>query len=281
VGLPDLAATGGKIQAYLGPINNDGNWEEGIWTSESGLPTHSRGKHIACFDADGDGYSDLLTYSNGMTLVFWGPYLNSQSEISREGKIFEIGDISNDGITDFIIGDHLFNGNSGRTYGIGYSMETTDSASSLPDINGDGYKDFVTGFKNYNNGIFGSGIVHILLGGPYAYSYWDEIAPSTFTNHFGQSVASGDVDGDGSYDILVGSPGHNSDQGAIFVYFGSDFSTYRLITKDQAESSVNFGTNIIGEFDLNSDNRADLISQEPGNFWNPQLGSFHSLYDEF
>lgn len=122
---------------------------------------------------------------------------------------------------------------------------------AIGDINGDGYTDFFGAAPEYDRQVDNTthwvpftdaGAVYLYLGGPEGV---DEVPDAIFADHtmhsagdqFGASVASGDFDGDGRVDLIVGAPfdepnslctrcriGTNfpNDVGALFVYRGRD-----------------------------------------------------------
>ncbi|MCU0798531.1 MAG: FG-GAP repeat protein, partial [Candidatus Thermoplasmatota archaeon] len=81
----------------------------------------------------------------------------------------------------------------------------------------------------------------------------------------GSSVISGDVNGDGADDVIIGARGANSYTGEILVYFGM-ISTAPLMTDAQADvkisapSGVNYFGETIGVGDVDGDGIDDIIS---------------------
>ncbi len=90
-------------------------------------------------------------------------------------------------------------------------------------------------------------------------------APGT---NFGTSVRSCDMNGDGTADLVIGSPGANGGSGEIFVILGGkDLSTVDLNNPASSNSGftliystiTGFGTKVICLGDINSDNVEDLL----------------------
>ncbi|MGB5661012.1 MAG: integrin alpha [Thermoanaerobaculia bacterium] len=105
-----------------------------------------------------------------------------------------------------------------------------DSITATGDFNNDGFADLVVASRFYNSGLYRSGVVWVFYG--------SENGPSTTPNltinppqlamngFFGEVVATLNVDGDEYDDLLVGMTNYdvnaNWDEGAVFLYYGSD-----------------------------------------------------------
>lgn len=169
----------------------------------------------------------------------------------RFGQAVGAGDISGDGRADIIVGapmeDVGGNTRQGRAYvfdGVtGASMYTLDtpnpgsgarfgSAVAAGDVNGDGRPDIIVG----GSGQCVSGPPSACAGQVFVFNgvtgslirTLDSPSPVP-TGLFGESVASGDLTGDGRADIVVGAPGEFSDDGRVYVFDGATgglISTY-------------------------------------------------------
>jgi len=157
------------------------------WTSDVTIDDHSGesgfGRSVAnAGDLNSDGYTDLVVgaYSANKAFVYYG------------GPGF-------DGASDVTIDDH-----SGESYfGV--------SAASAGDLNSDGYTDLVMG-------AYGAKKAFIYYGGPGFDGKSDVcIADHTGATHFGFEIANaGDLNSDGSTDLVIGAHGSNQ----AFVYYG-------------------------------------------------------------
>lgn len=141
------------------------------------------------------------------------------------------------------------------------------------DLNGDGIKDLVVGVPAANIGSnTDAGEVFVFLGGPSFDATSDftlnDPAPEAFAN-FGTALGTGDINGDGIDDLLVGADdsdiGSTTSAGEAFVFLGGNpFNTAADFTlQDPApESFANFGAEAaIG--DLNGDGKKDVIITAP------------------
>jgi len=142
-------------------------------------------------------------------------------------------------------GDTLYqlNGTS-SSEGIGGAI------ANLGDINGDTISDYVVGGDQYIS--FGGTFATVYSGADGSIIYqWPG-----FTN--AEAVANaGDVNNDGTNDILVGSLWTNSSAGQAKVFSGADGTL--LHTFDGAASSAYFGNAVDGAGDINSDGYDDLL----------------------
>ena len=182
------------------------------------------------------------------------------------GSSVAVGDVNGDGIPDLIIGDMLANGGDGKVYVVfgtrqglpdplplsslngtnGFELDApafgwSGYSVATGDVNGDGFADIIIG----GNGVFATATksVYVVFGGPTRKdgSAWSTCpctlssGSSTFlngtngaefdvANDYGTAVATGDVNGDGIADVIIGarsvSPNSISDAGAVYVIFG-------------------------------------------------------------
>ena len=140
-----------------------------------------------------------------------------------------------------------------------------DSVSGAGDVNGDGMADVIVGADgDDNNGPF-SGIARVLSGNDGSVLYNFE-GDSQF-DHFGDSVSgAGDVNGDGTPDMIVGAFGDSNTStdrgsGSASVLSGTDGSVLYIFNGDSAE--LGFGDSVSSAGDVNGDGRDDLIVGAP------------------
>jgi hypothetical protein len=200
-------------------------------------------------DVNGDGYSDVMVATNHETSDETFPekgyiYLGSAIGLSNvpstvisapsgsNGFGYDIanaGDVNGDGYGDVIVGASSSNSKAGAAYlykgspsGIsgsnyiailGLPDESFGSSVSAGDVNRDGYSDVVIGSTgNY----YGLQSFKIYKGSAAGLIYSNTIDGAGSSFGFSSS-ASGDINGDGYSDIIVGDYGANS----VFAYMGN------------------------------------------------------------
>ncbi|RHX86232.1 Ig-like domain-containing protein [Leptospira stimsonii] len=200
-------------------------------------------------DVNGDGYIDLVTSEYGQGLVYVvhssgsaGITTNNASLSSRTivgnaaeefGKVVTMGDLNGDGYADVIVGAPAANAAAGRTY-------TFHSSGNL------GINISFSGFAS--NTINGGGA----------------------GNRFGSSLVSGDINGDGYSDLVVGAPNFNASQGILYVFLSTGNAGVTSVATGTAATTRTggaandlFGSTLaIG--DMNGDSLADIAVGAPG-----------------
>ena len=98
------------------------------------------------------------------------------------------------------------------------------------DFNGDGIGDTLVGANAESSGGIGAGAAYVFYGSTSMASSIDasnanvKLIGETGGDQLGYSVASGDVNNDGFYDVIVGAYGESSGgavAGAVYVFYGS------------------------------------------------------------
>jgi len=221
----------GKAYIYYGGNNMD-YIEDVTFTGEFSLIGFGNSVSTAG-DLNGDGYDDVVIGASGYStntgrayLYFGGTQMNNVVDVILNGETtgsrfgFQVstaGDMNNDGYSDLIIGAWP----SGITYIFfgGINMNNIADViifgvffSPSGDVNGDGYSDIIVASNRK---------AYIFYGGVIVDNVIDVIIESESSNtSFAESVSSaGDVNGDGYNDVMVGSPGYNSNTGRVDLYF--------------------------------------------------------------
>ena len=167
------------------------------------------------------------------------------------------------------------------------------SAVSSGDINNDGYHDLIIGAYGADpDGRSGAGETYVILGGsfslpPYTIDLSIESADITVygaasNDNSGWAVASGDINGDGYHDIIIGAyyadpGGGRSNAGETYVIFGGSFPSppYTVDLSTQSADITVYGDDAgdcsgyaVASGDINNNGYHDLIiaalGAEPG-----------------
>jgi hypothetical protein len=145
-----------------------------------------------------------------------------------------------------------FDGDSSNEF-FGYEID------ELGDVSGDTVPDFVVGAPYDSTIATEAGSAYVISGA-------DGSRLRTFTGDsasdwFGRSVnAAGDVNNDGTMDVIVGAYGddnNGAESGSATVYSGADGTV--LYTFNGTAAGDNFGFSVSGAGDVNNDNYDDVI----------------------
>ncbi len=142
------------------------------------------------------------------------------------------------------------------------------SVSSAGDVNGDGYSDVIVGAYAYDNGEAFEGAAFIYHGSATGISTTAAamVQSNQVNANMGSSVSStGDVNGDGYSDVIVGAQGRDNgqtDEGAAFIYHGSatGINTTAAAMVESNQLFANMGSSVAGAGDVNGDGYSDVIA---------------------
>jgi hypothetical protein len=283
----DLATLDGMppagVIAIYGP-QSDGRM--GIWIDEG--------------DVDGDGFADIVIGSDqinagggqhvgGAYIVFGSANLPSVIDLAAPpagvrtariagsgqedhwGAALQIGDLNNDGIGDIIIGGSIF-----RDSGSYVTPQDKDS----------GHNNRGASFAGQRAGC---GEAYVIYGQPNWLANIDLRTPPANATHvigahafdlLGSQVHSGDVNGDGRTDLIIGAlqataPDNKGKTGAVYVIYGAanlpgatidladpDLSGLR-VTTIYGEHHLDCAGDSVRTYDINKDGLSDLFIGSP------------------
>ena len=197
-------------------------------------------------DVNGDGYGDIIA----------GAYLYDNPEVDEGAAFIFLG--SSTGIS--LVPNITLQSNQANAF-FGYSV------AGAGDVNGDGYSDVIVGAYNYTNNQANEGVVFIFLGSPSGTitTYSTLLEHNQSNAAFGYCVSgTGDVNGDGFSDIVIGSIKYSngqSEEGSVFVYGGSStgINTTPVFITESNQNFAEMGNAIGNAGDVNGDGYSDLI----------------------
>lgn len=210
---------------------------------------------------------------------------------SKQGQSGGFVDVDGDGIDDKVVGAPyaikdsnigvvlVYKGDSAGAYSSAPALILTGddnfgySFANIGDVDGDGQSDFAVGAISGDgdsdadgvDDVSISGSVTIFKGGSNG-QVIIKIAGDEAMDKFGASIASGDINGDGDTDLIVGAPFNTPDptlyqKGAVYIYWGNntadtDFTSRTKIAATSTNSGFGWAE---ATGDVNGDGITDLV----------------------
>jgi uncharacterized protein (TIGR03437 family) len=264
----------------VGPaqLTTNGNqyWQQGFADlPDMAEPNDNLGWAVAIGDFDGDGIMDAAVGAPG--------------EDNGRGLVHVLfGDLS--GLT--AVDNQVWKPGSDDFPGSWESGDFSGSALAAGDFNGDGFADLAIGTPGEDNNqgavnvLYGSEGNGLTLNGFGGFNQGNLEGDGTQNgDRFGASLASGDFNGDGFDDIVVGSPGEANSGGLVHVLYGSSVGlrTNGNQRWRQGEDGIpgsrqsgdSFGY-ALATGDFNNDGFDDVVIGVPGE--DSSRGSLHVLF---
>lgn len=217
----------GNIVAAAGDVNNDGYPDFLVAATKNSFSVHA-----------------TVTVYSGLTGDSIGIYYENVNTVYAACGF---GDYNGDQYDDIFVNGVVYSGLDKDTL---YKFESSSrDGTSAGDVNHDGIHDLLDPGTNRVDLISGA-------TGDTLFTFWGNPGTS-----FGASFdAAGDINNDGTIDIIIGEPGNDAagnDAGRVRVFSGSDGSV--LFDKYGEASNIALGREVSGAGDLNNDGYDDIL----------------------
>lgn len=259
IGAPTGEVVLGTAYVVHGPITDDVDLTEEAGFEASGDESGSTGAAVAVAgDMDGDGLADLAVGAWDAKGADW-----------ESGLVYVI-DGPADGGGDIERSDRRIFGED-RPANLGYSL------AAPGDLDGDGLADLLVGAPRWSghrdDGLEEAPGEAMVFLGPIGSTEtrdeaWLDMVGEADHDNAGAALGSGDFDGDGATDLLIGGPSHlHNVDGQVWVVYGPSSGTLALEDADVeilAEASDDwFGQSVASAGDTDGDGVDDILVGAP------------------
>jgi hypothetical protein len=290
-------ATGGALLTLLSP-NEEPGGNLGCWVSGAGDVNNDGADDLLVGARNEDPGSSPSSAGrayafSGLTGAVLYTFASPNQELNGHFgcAVAGVGDANGDGHADVAVGAHgegpgasppgagrayLFSGATGETLCTLTSADEEQdgffgwSVCGAGDLDGDGHHDLVVGAPHEDPGASpeDAGRVHVLSGAT-GTLIRTLVSPNEETGGcFGHAVGCGDVDGDGSQDILVGAwaedPGTSPEAaGRAYAFSGASGALMLTLSSPNEEEDGRFGWSVCGIGDMDHDGSEDVAVGGP------------------
>lgn len=298
LGAANVGRTGG-VQVYAGSSRGLPPAPSALLALPDGLGEGASPNVANAGDVNGDGFADLAVAAQGISSraglcnVFLGSptglanpaAFTLTSPVGLEGgfggAVVGADDTNGDGFADFAVAAPGNSTTLGRVFlylgsaqgpALAPTPLTTSESNtafgyalaSAGDLNGDGFGDLVVGAPYVG---FDVGSAYVFLGGARGPTMGAVLNhPGGARGIFGSALGSGDFNGDGLTDLVVGAPFADDSRGRAYVYLGRQGAAPNTPAQSLSRPDsdrTHFGHSVAGVGDVNRDGYEDLIVGNP------------------
>ena len=242
------------------------------------------------YEITGDNYNQFrVSFTAGVadyplaldpTLLFTAPGAGSTSNVitgetanNYFGHALATGDLDGDGDTDLAVGADYYSTWTGRVY-IFYNDGSYSTGAGSADVIITGSASSKLGFSLATGDLNADGTIDLAVGGasdayifyndgfyPASASSADVIITGEVSSNFGYSLATGDLNADGTTDLAVGAYNYNSNQGRAYIFYNDGSIPTTAAAADAIITGETGGRlgNSLATADLDADGDTDIV----------------------